>query len=58
MNIDDPERHVAPVGGLRVLFVMATQQEYGEHLKRRIDPLITGVGPVEAAASAALNVIF
>jgi adenosylhomocysteine nucleosidase len=29
---------------------MATLQEYGPHLKARIDPLITGVGPVEAAA--------
>ncbi len=52
MNISDPERHVSPVGGLQVLFVMATEHEYGSHLKQRIDPLITGVGPVEAAASA------
>jgi adenosylhomocysteine nucleosidase len=51
LNIDDPERHVAGIGGHRVLFVMATQHEYGPHLKARIDPLITGVGPVEAAAS-------
>lgn len=36
---------------LPVLFVMATEQEYGPALKRRIAPLITGVGPVEAAAS-------
>lgn len=52
MNIGDPERHVARIGGLAVLFVMATEHEYGTHLKTRIDPLITGVGPVEAAASA------
>lgn len=52
MNIGDPERHVARIGGLAVLFVMATEHEYGPHLKTRIDPLITGVGPVEAAASA------
>src|SRR5690606_29801486 len=52
LNIDDPERHVARFGGLAVLFVMATEHEYGPHLKQRIDPLITGVGPVEAAASA------
>lgn len=38
---------------LNVLFVMATVQEYGRELKRRIDPLITGVGPVEAAAVTA-----
>jgi adenosylhomocysteine nucleosidase len=52
LNIDDPERHVAEIGGHRVLFVMATEHEYGPHLKARIDPLITGVGPVEAAVSA------
>ena len=51
MNIDDPERHIARIGGHAVLFVMATEHEYGPHLKSRIDPLITGVGPVEAAAS-------
>ena len=36
---------------LHILFVMATEQEYGPSLKRRIEPLITGVGPVEAAAA-------
>lgn len=41
------------VGPLTVLFVMATEQEYGDHLKARIRPLITGVGPVEAAAATA-----
>lgn len=30
---------------------MATEQEYGSELKKRIHPLITGVGPVEAAAA-------
>ncbi len=35
---------------LAVLFVMATEQEYGAELKSRIHPLVTGVGPVEAAA--------
>lgn len=29
---------------------MATEQEYGAELKKRIHPLVTGVGPVEAAA--------
>lgn len=38
-------------GTLAVLFVMATAQEYGPELKSRIDPLITGVGPVEAAVT-------
>src|SRR5689334_19442493 len=42
---------VETYGGLAVLFVMATEQEYGDHLKKRIRPLITGVGPVEAAAA-------
>lgn len=41
---------VRKVGGLSVLFVMATEQEYGAELKKRISPLITGVGPVEAAS--------
>lgn len=36
--------------GLSVLFVMATEQEYGPELRARIQPLITGVGPVEAAS--------
>lgn len=54
--MDDPRRHVRAVGGHNVLFIMATAQEYGPHLQRHIEPLITGVGPVEAAAatSAAL----
>ena len=37
------------LAGRRVLFVMAVDAEYGEHLRRRITPLMTGVGPVEAA---------
>jgi adenosylhomocysteine nucleosidase len=47
----DPTSHVSDVGGLRVLFVMATEQEYGVELRRVITPLVTGVGPVEAAAA-------
>jgi adenosylhomocysteine nucleosidase len=49
----DPASHIASVGNLAVLFVMATAQEYGPHLRRLVDPLITGVGPVEAAAATA-----
>ena len=49
----DPSRHVHDMGGLAVLFVMATEQEYGPHLQRLIAPLNTGVGPVEAAAVTA-----
>lgn len=38
---------------LDVLYVMAATQEYGPALKARIDPLMTGVGPVEAAVTVA-----
>jgi adenosylhomocysteine nucleosidase len=34
-----------------ILYVMATELEYGPAHKSRISPLITGVGPVEAAIS-------
>lgn len=44
---------VANIGGRRTLFVMATDHEYGPKLRARIDPLITGVGVVEAAAVTA-----
>lgn len=37
------------LAGRRVLFVMAARAEYGENLKARIRPLMTGVGPIEAA---------
>ena len=36
-------------GKTRLLFVMATDQEYRDALQKRIPPLIVGVGPVEAA---------
>lgn len=39
------------LAGRRVLFVMAVEAEYGPHLRSRISPLITGIGPVEAAVS-------
>ena len=38
-------------GDVSVLCVMAAPAEYGAHLKARIQPLMTGVGPVEAAVS-------
>lgn len=37
------------VAGRRLLYVMAVDAEYGPHLRNRIVPLMTGVGPVEAA---------
>ena len=36
-------------GDVSVLCVMAAPAEYGAHLRARIRPLMTGVGPVEAA---------
>ena len=36
------------IAGRRVLFVMAVDAEHGPHLKRLFQPLMTGVGPVEA----------
>ena len=40
---------VTRIGGRQVLFVMATDHEYGRCLAERFVPLMTGVGPVEAA---------
>lgn len=37
------------IAGKSVLFVMAAEAEYGPFLRSRIEPLMTGVGPVEAA---------
>jgi len=34
-----------------LLYVMATELEYGAELRGRISPLICGVGPIEAAAA-------
>jgi adenosylhomocysteine nucleosidase len=41
------------IGGLRLMFVMAATPEYGPELKRRFEPVFTGVGPVEAACTTA-----
>jgi adenosylhomocysteine nucleosidase len=37
------------VAGKAILFVMAAEAEYGPHLKALFSPVMTGVGPVEAA---------
>ena len=37
------------VSGKSILFVMAAEAEYGPFLRSRFEPLMTGVGPVEAA---------
>lgn len=42
------------LGGRRVLFIMAHEAEYGPHLRARFRPVMTGVGPVEAALHGAL----
>jgi adenosylhomocysteine nucleosidase len=40
--------YAAADGPLRVLFIMATEAEYGAALRTLIEPAMTGVGPVEA----------
>lgn len=51
-----PSFHADRIADRDVLFVMAVDAEYGPNLRARISPLMTGVGPVEAAVvlSAAL----
>ena len=44
---------IKTIEGKRLLYVMAAQPEYGPHLQTRIKPLMTGVGPVEAAVALA-----
>jgi len=39
------------VAGRKILYVMAVDPEYGPCLRVRIRPLMTGVGPVEAAVT-------
>ncbi len=34
---------------MTILYLMAADAEYGPHLRRRITPLMVGVGPIEAA---------
>lgn len=53
MTIADPDTHVRTIAGRRVLYVMATEHEYGVHLKKLVTPLICGVGPVEAGVNTA-----
>jgi adenosylhomocysteine nucleosidase len=40
------------LAGWDVLFLMAAHAEYGPHLRTRFTPVMTGVGPVEAAVIA------
>ncbi|GEO83721.1 MULTISPECIES: 5'-methylthioadenosine/S-adenosylhomocysteine nucleosidase [Alphaproteobacteria] len=39
------------VSSKSILFVMAAEAEYGPFLRSRITPLMTGIGPVEAAVA-------
>lgn len=50
MKANDPADCLKEVAGHDVLYVMATDQEYGAVLKTRFTPFRTGVGPVEAGA--------
>jgi len=43
------EAPLTEIAGRRILFAMAAEAEYGPHLRKRFKPLMTGVGPVEAA---------
>ncbi|WP_280137627.1 5'-methylthioadenosine/S-adenosylhomocysteine nucleosidase [Aureimonas sp. Leaf324] len=47
------ETAIETFGGRRVLFVMAAPAEYGPALRARIRPLMTGIGPIEAAVAVA-----
>jgi adenosylhomocysteine nucleosidase len=51
MNALGKRRGHASFAGMTILYVMAAQAEYGPFLRARIQPLITGVGPVEAAVA-------
>lgn len=50
----DLQDHLITLSGHRVLFLMAVDAEYGPELRKRIKPVMTGVGPIEAAMAAAL----
>lgn len=42
------------ISGQRLLFVMAAEAEYGTQLRTRFAPLMTGVGPIEAALATGI----
>jgi adenosylhomocysteine nucleosidase len=44
---------ITPARGQKLLFLMAAEVEYGPELQKRFTPLITGIGPVEAAITTA-----
>lgn len=55
MQIPSPDL----IAGIPTLFVMAAEAEYQSELRRRITPLMTGIGPVEGAVAltAALSTL-
>lgn len=44
---------IETIGKYSILYVMAAAAEYGPHLQKRIKPLMTGIGPVEASIQLA-----
>lgn len=54
MQFSPPQPRCENIAGKRVLFIMAIEDEYGPHLQSRFTPLMTGVGPVEAAIATSL----
>lgn len=50
----DPGVPVERIAGHRVLFVMATDAEYGPELRSRIEVMRCGVGPVESGVAVAV----
>ena len=50
LKTDSPNQpELNTLAGHNILFVMADKAEYGPHLQQRFTPLMTGIGPVEAA---------
>ena len=49
------ELKLAALGDRNILFVMADEAEYGPHLQQRFTPLMTGIGPVEAAVQVSTS---
>lgn len=45
---------VTDLGGVPTLFVMAAKAEYGPALQSRFTPLMTGIGPIEAALATGM----
>lgn len=45
---------IKSVAGKAILYVMAAEPEFGTHLRERITPVMTGIGPVEAAVQLSI----